>query len=253
MRCLYREITYISGRYVDTAIFPVWAKKAGTRKARYKATSEDQQRINRRNAAMKVTRLMNANFTEHDLKVELTYREEDLPEDEEEAKRDIHNFFRRMRRALAKLGKELKYLYCIEGSRYHYHMAVTGGLSVQEISKLWGKGYIKVAGLEFDRDQGLAAFANYLTKNPRFYKSYVASRNLIRPEPEVRTGVLRQRDVEQLAELTDCRDVFAEIYRDVNVAEAESRYDRFNQKFYINLYGTIKTGGKHNGSDKHKR
>ena len=90
MRCLYREQIYRCGNYVDISIYPVWntSRTNTRRKSKYKPTSEDQDRLNKHNAEMKVVRLINSNFTEEDIKIELTYRNEHLPDTEEQAKKD---------------------------------------------------------------------------------------------------------------------------------------------------------------------
>lgn len=244
MRCLYREQIYRCGNYVDISIYPVWntSRTNTRRKSKYKPTSEDQDRLNRHNAEMKVVRLINSNFTKNDLKIELTYRNEFLPETEEHAKKDIHNFFRRVRRALAKLGKELKYIYCIEGKRYHYHMVMTGGLSVQEISAIWGKGIVEYSALEFDSEVGCMALGKYIVKSPRFYKSFVCSKNLVRPVALERTGEISQKMVEKLAGLTDCPSEFNKMINECDIKTAKSWFNPHNSKYYLKLYGKTKKG-----------
>ena len=97
MRSWYRETRYECGDYMEVNIYPVYTK-APCRRKKAKPTSETQQKLNDIYAESKLIRIANANFTDHDLKVELTYSKEHLPQTDEEAARELRNFLRRVKR-----------------------------------------------------------------------------------------------------------------------------------------------------------
>lgn len=236
MRCLYREMICKAGEYVDVAIYPVFGKTQ-TRRKRYKATSEQQQNLNRRNAALKLTRLLNANFCENDYKLELTYRQECLPKDDDECFKVLKNFFRRLKRRMQKIGKELKYVCVTERSktgRYHHHLVVNGGLTAREISDCWNRGIIRLSALEMSYDDGLSCLAQYMSKGMSAgYKSFSYSRNLVQPVFTERTGRISAREVREISGLTDCPQEFQKLYPEYEYRAAESKWNPENKYYYI--------------------
>ena len=97
MRTTYREKRYQCGDYLDVYIYPVHPCKGrpSGRARKRKPTREVQQKLNKRHASEKLTRLLNTNFTEDDLSLTLTFAEN--PTEDQEAVRDIQRFLRRMR------------------------------------------------------------------------------------------------------------------------------------------------------------
>lgn len=89
----------------------------------------------------------------------------------------------------------MKYIYSIEqgskSGRIHFHVIMTGGLTINEIASIWGKGYVdKVLPLMFDQT-GCAGIAKYFCKQKisdhnkgKHAKRYVASTNCIKPQPQ---------------------------------------------------------------------
>ena len=159
MQRTYRERRYHCGDYLEVAIYPVY-RPAGSRCGRAKPTSEGQAKLNYINSQKELVRLLNANFTENDIEVHLTYRDEYLPGTKEEADRLLRNYLRRLKRRYNKLGIELKYVYVTEGTgfpeanaesfggskgsdgkRFHHHVTLSGGLDRDELEILWGFGY----------------------------------------------------------------------------------------------------------------
>lgn len=238
MRCLYREVICRAGDYVDIDVYPVFGK-AKTRKAKYRPTSDQQERINRRNAKLKMTRLLNANFTKTDLLVTLTYRQECLPENDEETVKVMKNFFRRLKRRMKAAGAELKYVCVTERSstrRYHHHLIVNGGVSAREIGDCWTNGIVQVSPLEFDYDDGIRCLAQYLSKGMTAgYKSFSYSRNLKKPEFSERTGRLSKKAVKELLTLTDCPSEFEKLYPGYEYRAAEGIWDPENKYYYMRI------------------
>jgi hypothetical protein len=229
-RTTYREKKYICGEFADVYIYPVYPIRQHHEKGKRikkNPSREVQKRLNRRHAKEHLTRLLNANFTERDLFLTLTYGEN--PESEDQVKRDIRNFFRKLRRIYKKLGAALKYIWQMEKSkrgRYHVHIVMSGDLDRDEVEKLWGKGYANTKRLQFDRS-GISALSNYITKNKPIddddaeistYRSYNSSRNLIDPEPEISDSKIKSRKMAK--ELADMEwNAWNELYPEYEIAD----------------------------------
>lgn len=129
---IYRAKIYRCGAYMDFYGYPVFPIPLSCRtgkRIRKKPTRKMQEKLNWRHAAEKLTRILNTNFTEEDLSLTLTFREN--PIDDEAAKKAIQKFLRKIRYRFRKLERELKYIWQLEKSkkgRYHIHMVLSGGI-----------------------------------------------------------------------------------------------------------------------------
>ena len=189
MRCLYREKIHKCGEFLEVDIFPVFEYQRGRSKKR-KPTTETQQRLNQRNAERKLTRLLNTNFTKRDIRFDLTYSDENYPETPENAQRQMQNFLRRVKRYRAKHDlPELKYVAVTEvgkeNGRLHHHIVMSGGVDINTLAEIWGKGYTTAKPLQFD-EFGITGIAVYLVKSPILGKRWSASRNLEQPKTSER-------------------------------------------------------------------
>lgn len=72
------------------------------REKKCKKTPEDIARQNEWNACKKLRRLINLNFGEDDYHLILTYKKEERPKDEQEAKKILQKFLRTVRREYAR-------------------------------------------------------------------------------------------------------------------------------------------------------
>ena len=205
MQRTYRERKHYCGEYMEVEIFPVYTKAKGRGK-RKKPTSEIQQRLNRRHAEGKLRRLLHTNFTAADLFVTLTFNDAHLPVSVEEAQRLLQNFLRRLKRKYARLGLDAKYIYVLEygqkHNRLHIHLVLTGGITRDDLAKLWGLGSVSAEALHFEKD-GLATLAKYLTKGSDTderptWKRWSGSRNLVQPTVTQRDGRLSHRKMASL-------------------------------------------------------
>lgn len=211
MRTIYREKIYKCGNYIEVNIYPVY-RKASQRSRKAKPSRKVQVSLNKRNRENKIIRLLNANFTSEDMKLELTYRKEFLPQSDEEAAKELKNFFRRVKRYREKNGlPKLKYIAVTErgnkSGRYHHHVVMSGGIDITVLALLWGRGLTNSAALQFD-ENGLAALGKYMIKDPiSAKKTWNSSKNLIHPQPKQRDGRLSKRKVMELARDTEnCRE-----------------------------------------------
>lgn len=195
---IYREKKYTCGEYLDVYVYPVY-RRPGTRGRKAQPTSAVQQRLNQRHAEEKLTRLLHANFTDQDIALHLTYA--DSPEDDEQVKRELRNFLRRVKYRRDKLGlPEIRYVAVTERSgtgRVHHHIVMSGDMDRDEVEKLWNLGYANSRRLQFN-EQGLTALGKYISKDGIgesrvFYKRWSASKNLIDPPPEISDSRVRSR------------------------------------------------------------
>ncbi len=240
MRCIYREKRYYSGDYLEIDIYPVFGK-AGQRRKRYKPTSECQKELNRKNAEKKLIRLMNANFTEDDLRFDLTYSPNYLPEDDDAAIKELRNFLRRLKRFRKKAGlSALKYIAVTEKSkkgRYHHHLVISGGVNIRDLAALWGRGYTSAKPLQFN-ENGIEGLAKYLVKEPIGSKFYQASRNLIQPEVETRDEVYSQKTVNAMAQMCQDAALWEGLYDGYTFVSAVPFWNDYNrhQSITVRMY-----------------
>ena len=205
MQRKYRERKHYCGEYLEVEVFPVYNKPKGRGK-RNKPTTEVQKKLNRRHTEGRLRRLLHTNFTPSDLFVTLTFDDDTLPETVEDCQRLVQNFLRRLKRRYGKLGIEPKYIYVMEygqkHNRLHIHLVLTGGITKEDLAKLWGLGSVSADKLHFDMD-GLATLAKYLTKGSETderptWKSWSGSRNLEKPTVTERDGRLSHRKMADL-------------------------------------------------------
>jgi hypothetical protein len=268
MRCRYREKVYKTGDYLEAEIYPVFHQGGGKsrRKARYKPTSAMQARLNQRRAERELTRLLNENFKDEDYELTLTFTDEYLPEVYENALRMAVNYMRRVKRLYAKYGiKDLKYVIVPGGGRYHFHIVMTGGVSREELEKLWKLGYANSKRLKFTVG-GVAGLAHYIANQfkddeyggedlfggmnideetgevteerirKKGARRWSCSKNLVRPEPEVKDGRISQARVEELCTVdAESRAAYEKLYPGYTFESAKGYYNPENGGYYIQV------------------
>ena len=175
-------------------------RKRGYKKLKkQKPSSEQQIRINNKEAERKLRLLMNANFGGGDLHIVLTYihKKADPHRTPEEMQKDIEKFLRKLRAEYKKQDKALKYIHVPEigtrGARHHH--LVINKVDIDIVRKCWPHARVQVFPLD---DSGqykdLAAyFIKYSSKNKDLSgKRWNCSKNLIRPRPIIK--VISKRD-----------------------------------------------------------
>lgn len=239
MRSWYREVRYECGDYMDVNIYPVYARSHCRRK-KAKPTSEVQQKLNDLHSEGKLVRIANANFTEHDLKVELTYSSAHHPEDDETAARDLRNFLRRVKRYRETHSlPALKYIAVTEKGkkfgRYHHHLIMSGDIDLYKLVELWGMGIVGTDILVFD-ENGIASLVRYMMKQAREFagkKKYTRSRNLIDPPAKQRDARYSKRKVLELAKDTENRAEYEKLYEGYYFSQASIVFNDTNGGVYI--------------------
>lgn len=258
MRCLYREVKYFCGDYLDVALFPAFNQSNSPRQRKAKPTREAQVKLNQINAELKFERLVYTNFTPSDIRLDLTFRNELLPDSDEAAKKDLRNFINRLKRFRACNGlDELRYIVVTEKSargRYHYHMIINGDISPADYAEIWGKGYTGVKPLQFDND-GLPQLCAYMLKGSRarakkqtvekngepgeetsetIGNRWSASRNLKQPTVRKRDGrISARRAVELWRKGNDARADYEKLYPGYSFSFVKPFYNDINGGVYI--------------------
>ncbi|MDU7027494.1 hypothetical protein [uncultured Robinsoniella sp.] len=167
-------------------------KRGYKREKKAKPTTEQQKEINKRQAEIKLTRIMNANFQYRDWLITLNYKKgKNL--DKEQMKKDIQKFLRKARTVYKKSNKELKYIHVMEigkrGARHHH--LLMNNIDPTLITDLWEHGFLDFKPLD-DTGQ-YSKIAHYFIKYSDTYmgtdkelqgKRWNASKNLIHPVPE---------------------------------------------------------------------
>lgn len=229
------------GNYLDVDIYPVWGdyRLRGSRRKKAKPTSETQHLLNEKYARQKVVYLVNENFGKGDYVLHLTYDNAHIPNSFEDAIRDVKNFIRRIKRALKKLGIELKYFAVVEESsqkkRLHHHLIISGGLPITVIDALWGKGIVTTSALKFD-EFGVSALSNYITKEKGGRKKIFHSRNLMPPRENQRDGCISRKKVKELNRY-DCdpKEICKKLYPGYAFADMKTVNNQFNRQIYTTL------------------
>ena len=230
-----------SGKMLEVDFYPVFnnGSRLPVRAPKSKRSTEEQQKYNRAQATKKLIRLVNTNFTEEDFYISPSFKPEFEPTDEAAARKEINNFFRRLKRFRAReadkadtlltealeelkknpkskvaarqaaaqkelkkqFSKELKYIYCIEkANKWHFHLFVTGaGMTKKQIDEIWGRG--KVQNEKYDPENfGPEGAAAYMAKDPKGKKSFAYSKNLKKPkQPKPKLRNIARKRYEQMA------------------------------------------------------
>lgn len=164
-------------RHKEVDIFSYTEPKRCKRAGKRKRSSQTQRRLNDTNSKRYFNQLIKANFTDNDLRVDLTY--DILPENEEAADKMVYNFLKKIMRLRRKYKLlPLKYIWVNEkgkNNRIHHHLLINGGLGREEIEALWcyrkkkGQsestpiGYVRCEPLRFS-PSGIDGLVNYITK-----------------------------------------------------------------------------------------
>ena len=195
----YCTKTEKAGDTLVLTVYPILGRsdRAKAEAARKAMSRERQTRYNRERARRRLALLMDANFGKNDLHVTLTYR--GTPPDYEQARKDVRNYLRAVKRMREKAGlPEMKYIYVIEEEggdgekrRIHVHLMMTGGVSREALEEKWGRGYANCDRLQPEEGTGLLELARYFTKQgmEKHRRAWSASKNLRQP----RTTVSRTR------------------------------------------------------------
>lgn len=205
----YRRSVTLAGDRMECEIYPVFGRddEQRARAAKKNKTPAKQKRLNDERARRHLIQLADANFTEEDYHLTLTYRRETTVE---QCRRDVRNFLLRVKRFREKYGiGELKYIYTIEGgrekkhgagiTRVHVHMLINKGVTREKLEEMWEMGYANTDRLQ-PTERGLEEIASYIIKEADHGgRKYCASRNLKQPQKRVTDARTSNRAVKRIA------------------------------------------------------
>lgn len=195
MKKRYKKVTYTFPNAIEVYEYldGKYGARGEPRKKKKKPTPEQIKKRNQWSKERKARHKLRTWYRKNDYLVTLTYRKEERPQDMRQAKKELADFIRRVRRGYRRKGQELRYLRNIEvGTKgaWHIHVIVNRITDADLILKeAWTHG-----GVDFKLlyEQGeFADLAAYITKTPETdprlrETSYNTSRNLPTPEPEVK-------------------------------------------------------------------
>lgn len=232
-----RENIYYCGNYMQVQAFPVVQTRKYQRKAKRNPTTEMQAKLNERYRNDKLWMLVNLNFSLKDLAVCPTYSDPAMrifcEENTKRAMRDWNNFRRKLQRLYAARGLELKYIMQLQfsnGTGYHFHLFLSGGVSYEEIKEKWGLGRCHINPLEFD-ENGVEGYIKYIQRGNVYAKKWCASKNLIRPEPEQVDGRLGKKEM-FLFQIED-KEAISALYPGYVCTEAHWEYNELYGGQYL--------------------
>lgn len=240
----YQTKTTKAGDQLEADIYPVFgSRKDVPRTKRGKESRLAQKNLNSKRAKRHLNNLVSTNFRKGDLWCTFTCDDAHLPKDMDEALRIFRNYIRRINRQRKKVGLEnVKYICVVEYSteegkkvRCHYHAVMSGDMDRDELEKLWKHGRRnQTRRLDPDPDTHIAGIVNYISKDPKGRKRWLASKNL--KKPIVTKSVCRfgKRTAERMA--TDRAYLESRIkksYPGYKFIDAEVRVNDINGGFYI--------------------
>lgn len=246
--------TIQSGDMLESEIYPLYRKRKQVPRREEQETKESrlaQIKLNWKNAVKNAVRLINTNFKQNDYFVTLTYKDGDLP-NEEQAKKDIKNYIAKLRRYIKKNKlPELKYMYSIEfisedergktkRIRIHHHMIMNAVIPREIVEDLWGKGRADAKRLQAD-EFGFEGVTRYITKKRKlhqcnkdgpeeaavrkFEKSWVSSKNLKKPTVNKATTKLTKRKAENMAKnQNQLKELFEQLYKNKYIYNDSTTY-----------------------------
>lgn len=237
-----RTRTIRAGDTLEVECYPIVRTTAAQREQiKKRRTPPAMARVNARNRAKRMARLTDANFSEADHVVTLTYRypledpgligiswfeaaweRDGLPWHMDDAVRDFRNFMARLRRAVKRAGgdpAEIRYIgQAEEGAkhldglppRFHFHLVLhVPILSAADIERVWMQGGDRFGNTRIERlqltDGGAQRMGRYLTKHDRGRSRMLRSQNLREPSVTVSDRKVSRRRLARVA-----RDVQAE-------------------------------------------
>lgn len=231
-----RNVKYFCGKeYFETDLFEMPDMSARGKRLREKKinlSSPDQVRRNKNKALRTFRQKVRTNFTRNDIYLTLTYSLKNRPDCVKSAKNDFKNFIRRLNRRRKKAGLEaVKYMGTLErkGENYHFHLVISGDMDRDELERIWGKGLSNASRLRIDDEEIMQKLCQYILKESRnkerYENSYICSRNLENPKVTKNDWAFSHRKLEELAGLTDCREVWEATYPGYEFIEATSTFN----------------------------
>lgn len=177
-------------------------------------------KINRKNAERELTMKLHHNFREGDIHAVLTYSGEEPTK--EQAKKELQNFIRRLRREFRKNDQILKWIGVTEyeNHRIHHHV-IMSKMDTARLQELWTAG--RVRPVHLDNTGDYRQLASYLIKETdKTFRSpgafskqrYSCSRTVVSPVRKVE--VVKASEAEEPKPIKGYRVLEDSVYRGEN-------------------------------------
>lgn len=248
VNCLYRTTTIRSrneksgAEMLESMVYPSFPNREDVPKtAKKRETGQAQKNLNDKNARRYLIRLANINFSKGDIWATFGWDDDNMPEDEERAEKDIKNFIARINYRRRKAGLEnAKYIYipAIDGyARPHFHILISGdGMDRDELEDLWTKCERKnTRRVKPDDDFLITGIATYITQNPHGTKRWRSSKNLKKPDEPTRSyrKFSRKKVNGMVRDFEELKAQMEKAYPGFKFLDAEVKYNDKVAAFYI--------------------
>lgn len=270
---MIREKKTISGKLLEVDYYPVIANgnRLPLHPPKHKRSTAEQERYNRNQAIKKLIRLVNTNFDTGDILMHPTYEQSKAPRSEKEARKDITNYLRRVKRKrdaelkrvssllasrpddaelqkqYKQLNKPFKYIYVIEKQTYksgkykgsdnwHFHLFMTGGISRDTLEDMWPDG-VRCNADRFQPEKfGPESAARYMSKDPMGAHRFCCSKNLVKSTERAKDGQISARGVERLCkQRVDDREYWERKYKGYRFIRCFPRHNSYNGQWYLSV------------------
>lgn len=248
VNCLYRTTTIKSrneksgAEMLESMVYPSFPNREDVPKtAKKRETGQAQKNLNDKNARRYLIRLANINFSKGDIWATFGWDDDNMPEDEERAEKDIKNFIARINYRRRKAGLEnAKYIYipAIDGyARPHFHILISGdGMDRDELEDLWTKCERKnTRRVKPDDDFLITGIATYITQNPHGTKRWRSSKNLKKPDEPTRSyrKFSRKKVNGMVRDFEELKAQMEKAYPGFKFLDAEVKHNDKVAAFYI--------------------
>lgn len=257
----YRTKAIRAGEFIYIRCYPLISTRAAAEQSAQLLVLDERKKHDRimlakwnawNNArrAKELEQLVHAAFTKGDLHISCTYALEeyeggrDAEFTREDAKREIRNYIRRVRRLLERHGCDLNQFWylCVTVTkkrmteaaqpwpeRHHHHILMHGVPDDlrNAVEGLWPHGYCNADRMR-DSKEGLSAIAGYIARQEncangegKGEKSYTTSRNIPRPVVMTSDQKLSRRRAARIAAdvRADGKEIFEKLYPDYRLVE----------------------------------
>ena len=263
-----RTRTIRAGESLEVECYPLTRIGGAARTEARRRQNDFMLEVNRRITEKKIRRLIEQNFTTEDWVLTLTYdygavdkfrrwgneaqmTALGIPEDDRDVKRDLKNYWRRIKREMSAHGEdaaEFKHIWKVESTKgdtqYHAHVVVHApGLTREELQRLWPYGAITADNLRLG-DGGAAGLARYLSKRGQMERAdesgsrirrWGHSKNLKEPRVTVSDRKVSRRRAQLVAEdvQRNGREIFEALYPGYQAIEVTVKFSGFVAGAYI--------------------
>ena len=245
----YRTRTTVAGPRLEVEIYPMFGREAAgrARAAKKNETPEKMQKLNRERAIRHLIQLADANLTDQDIHLTLTYRNAPT---ERRAWADVKNFLRTVKRRREQYGMSpLKYFYTIEGNengnkeRLHAHVLMSGGISREELEEIWANGWANADRLQPD-ERGMEAIIRYITKE-QDKRKWHRSRNMAQPKQRTSDSKISNAKVKRIAMSfqAEAKEIMEKLYPKYGYVDTDVRFSDSVDGAYIRVLMRRKRGG----------